>query len=70
MNPLVVFLAIYAALAAIKRLFNRRHVVPDHKALEQHAKAALVVLVHMETLLVAIDQELARRERGKEVTPC
>ena len=68
MNPIVVFVAVYAFLTLIRhRLFARRRHVQDHEALVR-AKAALVVMVHMQSLLEAVDKELARR--GKEVTPC
>jgi hypothetical protein len=53
MNPIVVFLAVFAVLTSIRRLFNeirRRHVVQDHEALVR-AKAALVALMHMQALL-------------------
>jgi uncharacterized membrane protein len=59
MNPWFVFVAMFLALTAIRRKVRICH-VQDHEALVR-AKAALVVMVHMETLLRAVDQELANR---------
>lgn len=63
MHPLFVFVAVYAVLRSIRRLFNRRPISrarQDHEALVR-AKAALICMIHMETLLQAVDAELARR---------
>jgi hypothetical protein len=64
MNPWFVFVAVFAVLTAIRHRWFAVHRAPprspDHEALIR-AKAALVVLAHMQTLLEAVDAELARR---------
>jgi len=60
-----VFGAVYVALRAIRHRWFKVHHAPDREALIR-AKAALVCVVHMETLLKAVDEEIARRQQQKE----
>ena len=60
-----VFVALYAVLTAIRRRWFVRHHALEHEALMVRATAAVTALAHLETLLKAVDAEIARREAAK-----
>lgn len=61
MNPLAIFIALYAALLAARRQFTS-HPVLEHEALLMRTTAAVAALAHLEAILKAIDQEMAARD--------